>query len=60
MEFRIQRGAFGGMNRGRPSARVLPAGPREVLRWDDHLKTAVQSAGRTAEKIVREDRDSRW
>ena len=38
------------LNRGRPSARVLPAGPQEVLRWDDHLKTAVQSAGSTAEK----------
>jgi prevent-host-death family protein len=48
------------LNRGRPSARVLPAGPREVLHWDDHLKTAVKSAGRTTEKIVREDRDGRW
>lgn len=48
------------LNRGRPSARVLPAGPREVLRWDDHLKTAVESAGRPAEQIVREDRDGRW
>lgn len=48
------------LNRGRPSARVLPAGPREVLRWDDHLKTAVESAGRPAEQIIREDRDGRW
>lgn len=48
------------LNRGRPSARVLPAGPREVLHWDDHLKTAVKSAGRSAKKIVREDRDGRW
>lgn len=48
------------LNRGRPSARVLPAGPREVLRWDDHLKTAVESAGRPAEQIVREDREGRW
>lgn len=47
------------LNRGRPSARVLPAGPREVLRWDDHLKTAVESAGRPAEQIIREDRDGR-
>jgi len=48
------------LNRGRPSARVVPAGPREVLRWDDHLKTAVQGTGRLAEDVVRADRDGRW
>ncbi len=61
IERRTRQGeSFLVLNRGRPSARVLPAGPREVLHWDDHLKTAVKSAGRSAEKIVREDRDGRW
>lgn len=61
----IERRTRGGesflvLNRGRPSARVVPAGPREVLRWDDHLKTAVEGTGRAAEDVVRADRDGRW
>jgi prevent-host-death family protein len=48
------------LNRGRPSAKVVPAGPREVLRWDDHLKTAVPGKGRSAQEVVRADRDGRW
>jgi hypothetical protein len=39
---------------------VLPAGPREVLHWDDHLKTAVPGKGRRVEEVVRADRDGRW
>jgi len=38
----------------------VPAGARVVLQWDDHLKTAVRSAGRPAEDVVRGDRDGRW
>ena len=27
------------LNRGKPAARIVPAAPREVLAWDDHLFT---------------------
>lgn len=58
---RIREGCdFLGTNGGRSSSRVVPAGARVVLQWDDHLKTAVRSAGRPAEDVVRGDRDGRW
>jgi prevent-host-death family protein len=48
------------LNRGKPTARILPAKPREVLKWEDHLVTAAPGKGRLAEETVREDRDGRW
>lgn len=48
------------LNRGRPVARILPAPPRKVLHWEDHLATAVVGRGRLAEEVVRADRDGRW
>jgi prevent-host-death family protein len=48
------------LNRGRPTARILPAKPRSVLKWDDHLSTAEAEAGRSSESIVRGDREGRW
>ncbi len=48
------------VNRGRPTVRIIPAAPRRVLKWDNHLATAIPGAGRTAEETVRADRDGRW
>lgn len=48
------------VNRGKPTVRILPAKPREILKWEDHLKTAVPAKGRSAQEGVREDRDGRW
>ena len=49
------------LNRGKPAARIVPAAPREVLAWDDHLATAVTTGrGHSAEDTVRADRDGRW
>lgn len=48
------------VNRGRPTARIVPATQRQVLKWDDHLATAIPAKGKTAEQIVRADRDGRW
>jgi len=48
------------LNRGRPSVRIVAAKPSRVLKWDDHLATAVPGEGRTAEETVRADRDGRW
>ncbi len=48
------------LNRGRPSVRILPAKPREVLKWEDHLATAAEGKGRSTEEVVRADREGRW
>jgi len=48
------------LNRGRPSARILPARPREVLKWEDHLASAAEGNGHFAEEVVRADREGRW
>lgn len=61
IEAKVRDGeTFEVLNRGRPTVRILAAGPREVLKWEDHLATAAKGAGRTAEELVREDRDGRW
>jgi len=48
------------VNRGKPTVHLLPAKPRPVLKWEDHLATAVEGRGRWAEETVRADRDGRW
>lgn len=48
------------LNRGKPAALIVPPQPRRVLRWDDHLSTAVVARGRSSEEVVRTDREGRW
>jgi len=48
------------LNRGKPSVRIVPAEPRPVFIWDDHVKTAVQSKGKTGSETVQADREGRW
>lgn len=48
------------VNRGRPTVRIGPATPRKVLKWDNHLSTAVESSGRSAAETVAADREGRW
>jgi antitoxin (DNA-binding transcriptional repressor) of toxin-antitoxin stability system len=48
------------LNRGRPTAHIVPARPRRVLKWEDHLVTAVPGRGKSAQATVRADRDGRW
>ena len=48
------------LNRGRPSVRIVPAQPRPVLVWDDHLATAIESPGRSGAETVDHDRGGRW
>jgi antitoxin (DNA-binding transcriptional repressor) of toxin-antitoxin stability system len=45
------------LNRGRIAAHVVPAMPRQVLRWPDHLATAHRNTGRKGSDIVREHRE---
>jgi len=62
IERQVQQGeTFEVLNRGRPAARIVPPSPRKIVRWTDHLETAVEPGGqRSAEEIVRADRDDRW
>jgi len=48
------------VNRGRPSVRIIPAEPRRILKWDDHLATAIPTAGRSSEETIAADREGRW
>jgi len=48
------------LNRGKLSVRIIPAVPRKVLKWDDHLLTALPTTGKTGEETVDLDRGGRW
>jgi prevent-host-death family protein len=48
------------MNRGKPTVRLIPAGGRKQVVWDDHLSTAIPGSGTSAEETVSRDRDGRW
>ncbi len=48
------------LNRGKPTVRIVPAGPRRIVKWDDHLATAIVATGKTGEKTVMADREGRW
>ena len=45
------------LNRGRVAAHVVPATPRPVLRWPDHVATAHKGTGRKGSDIIREHRE---
>ena len=61
IEAQVRMGeTFEVINRGRPTVRIVPARPRNILKWDDHLATAVPGRGRSAAATVRADRDGRW
>jgi len=44
------------LNRGKPAAKIIPLKPPKILRWPDHLKTAIVSKGKLASDIVIENR----
>ena len=61
VERQLRRGeTFEVLNRGKPAARIVPPNPRPVLKWDDHLSTAIAAGGRSMQEVVREDRGGRW
>jgi antitoxin (DNA-binding transcriptional repressor) of toxin-antitoxin stability system len=58
IEAQVKAGeTFEVLNRGRVAAHVVPATPREVLKWPDHLSTAHKSTGRKGSDIVRDHRE---
>lgn len=57
IEKKLEHGeTFQVLNRGKPTARILPAGPKKILNWPDHLATAVPNRGKSAAETVIEDR----
>lgn len=61
VERQVRNGdTFEVLNRGRPSVRIVPARPRQVLTWDDHLATAIRSTGKSGAATVAHDREGRW
>ncbi len=60
IEKKLEHGeTFQVLNRGKPTAKILPAGPRKILNWPDHLGTAVPNRGKGAAETVIEDRGNR-
>jgi len=61
VEAQVRNGeTFEVVNRGRPTVHIVPAQPRRILHWDDHLATALPASGRSAEQTVAADREGRW
>jgi len=61
VERQVQDGdTFEVLNRGRPSVYIVPARPRRILKWDDHLASALTVKGKTGEATVKADREGRW
>ena len=47
------------LNRGRVAVHIVPARPRPVLRWPDHVATAYRNAATKGSDIIRRQRDGR-
>ena len=61
IEAQVRQGeTFEILNRGRPTVHIIPASPRRILAWEDHLATAIPNAGRSADETVAADREGRW
>ena len=48
------------LNRGKLRVRLVPAGGRQRVIWDDHLATAIPNKGASATETVDRDRGGRW
>lgn len=60
IEKKLEHGeSFQVLNRGKPTAKILPADPKKILNWPDHLATALPNKGISAAETVLEDRGDR-
>lgn len=48
------------LNRGKLRVRLIPAGGRQRVIWDDHLATAIPNKGTSTTETVDRDRGGRW
>ena len=61
IERQVAKGeTFEVLNRGKPSVRIVPAKPHKILKWENHLDTAIRAKGKTGSETVLEDREGRW
>ena len=61
IEEQVARGeTFEVLNRGKPVVRIVSATPRQVVKWEDHLTTAIPAKGMTCQEAVDADREGRW
>ena len=61
IESQVKAGeTFEVLNRGKVAAHIVPAKPRQVLKWPDHLATAHKNAGKKGSDVIREQRDGRY
>jgi prevent-host-death family protein len=61
IEEQVARGeTFEVLNRGKPVVRIVSATPRRVVKWEDHLVTALPAKGMTGQEAVDADREGRW
>lgn len=60
IEKKLEHGeTFQVLNRGKPTAKILPAEPKKILNWPDHLSTGITNRGKSAAETVLEDRGDR-
>ncbi|HMP72541.1 MAG TPA: hypothetical protein PKE55_04685 [Kiritimatiellia bacterium] len=60
VEEQVGRGeTFEVLNRGKPTVRIVPATPRRVLVWDDHLSTAAKAKGISGSELIVQHREDR-
>ena len=60
VEAQVKAGeTFEVLNRGKVAAHIVPATPRQVLQWPDHLATAFKSKGKKGSDVIREQRNRR-
>ncbi len=48
------------LNRVKLRVRLIPAGGRQRVIWDDHLATAIPNKGTSTTETVDRDRGGRW
>jgi antitoxin (DNA-binding transcriptional repressor) of toxin-antitoxin stability system len=61
IESQVKAGeTFEVLNRGKVAAHIVPAKPRQVLKWPDHLATAHKNTGKKGSDLIREQRDGRF
>ena len=60
IEKKLEHGeTFQVLNRGKPTARIVPVSPKKLIVWPDHLATAIPNRGMTGEETVLEGRGAR-
>ena len=61
VERQVRNGeTFEVLNHGKPAVHIVPAQPRRVVNWDNHLATALKARSKSGQDAVRLDREGRW